>query len=218
MRRVAASLMICVGLAGCSAFAVGCGSDGASGSSEGVTVQRPTLAGILEWVNPPRTPKAMAGRADVVVVGETGTPQDGPILGTSREDPGALLTTVVPISVDSVESGSLPAGSDGTIYLQLTTPETPEGDQLKRGMTNRSGIFYLSAVPKNFAEPEITNADAGRPAGQFLHQISAEQGILLVLDGGDVWSVGGAQTLGTDIDDLYPSSEKAFGELRTGGT
>lgn len=143
---------------------------------------------------PASGPSELAKFSDLVVTGQTGTPTKGRIWGSSIEDPTAAPPTViVPIKVSSVEKGTLPEESDGTIYLEIFTSDGPSRSSLMDGLRSRSGIFYLWKTPDPLrGDTEIVDEDAGRPLGQPMFQATSPEGMLIETgDGGQgVWSVG----------------------------
>lgn len=143
---------------------------------------------------PASGPSELAKFSDLVVTGQTGTPAKGRIWGSNTEDPTATPPTViVPIKVSSVEKGTLPEKSGGTVYLEIFTSDGPSRSSLMDGLRSRSGVFYLWKTPDPLrGDTEIIDEDAGRPLGQPMFQATSPEGMLIETgDGGQgVWSVG----------------------------
>lgn len=204
--RAAISAVACLALASAS-FA--CGGE----SNTEVSGPRPEL-GVNADYDPASSPADLAQESDLVIVGEAGDPHTGRMFGPAPNSPETLTTIVVPIKVNSVEAGTLPPGSDGTVYLEVLASSGQPTESINDGLEGRDGIFYLTKFPDNVpASAELLDADAGRPAGQPLYRATTPQGLLVENnDQSGVWSVGDGSTYPDEGLDDFGVKETEFPE------
>lgn len=146
---------------------------------------------------------------DLVVRGTAGEPAKGRIWADSPDDEfGALTSTVISISVESVEAGNLPAQSHGTVYLELQRGPGDSADWIQ----GRSGIFYVSRLPDQFDPADgihPLDPKSGRPSGQPMFQPAHPEGILVESDNAGVRSVeAGIDYPGADLDAFLPEKKR----------
>jgi len=173
---------------------IGCGA-GDDGVVEGHQATNPQTGSSADY-NPVSGPAALSKLpgTDLVVSGRAEKPQKGRVWADGPDDKfGALTTTVVPISVDAVEQGTLPAGSNDTVYMEIQLAPGTESDF--DSIDGRKGIFYLNRLPDDLGPSNgiyPIDPENGRPKGQPMFQASHPQGILIESVGGGVWSVESA--------------------------
>lgn len=104
-------------------------------------------------------------------------------------------------------AGSLPAGSDHVVYVQVVSVTEPSvlNEYLPDG---QRAIVYLEAAAEPSDDFPIIDNEAGHPEGQPLYQPLSPQGITLQ-DGDDaVQLLEGARFEGASIDDFVPDAER----------
>jgi hypothetical protein len=121
-------------------------------------------SGTLDFNDPPpASPKDLAEMADLVVSATLLSVTDGPTLETSV---ATFQHAVVAAKVTQVHKGTLPAGSDGIVYIGFRqTAVSPKvlDSLLPKGTP---ALLYLGDFGQ---DPNEKNSEAGRPAGQPLY-------------------------------------------------
>ncbi len=188
---------------------------GCGGDTESATNSPAPSTGIAAKYEESEGPAELARKSAVVVRGSTRTPHEGRIRGESRNDWGAAITVVVPVTIESVEAGELAPLVDDTLYLEMNAPQEEAGREdrevFKKALTDRAGIFYLTRAPEKASRYVlIVDPEAGRPAGQPLYQATSPEGILLEnRDGEGVWSVeSGLDFPNSSLVDFLPDQVK----------
>lgn len=187
-------------------FTAACGGGGDQG--RGQPVATPITGSSPESDYDPVSGPAEISRSkltDLVVRGTVDQPAEGRVWADSPDDEfGALTSTVLPISVESVEQGVAPKQSHGTVYLEL---QRGPGDSLD-WVRGKEGVFYLSKLPDEFDPADgihPLNPELGRPSGQPMYQPAHPQGILVQPEADDVVSLeSGTVYPETNLNDFLP--------------
>lgn len=161
------------------------------------------FSGFHADYDPAESPRDLANRSDLVVVGQLGPVSEGQTFG-EPDQPWTYQTVIVTVTVDEVKKGALPENSDGKVYVQLIAPATASASDYNDVAPRDSDIlWFLSA-----AAIDTTDADAGpergQPDGQPLWQSTTPQGFLIQADDG-VLQIQESQTYDdVTLDSFYP--------------
>lgn len=134
---------------------------------------------------PATGPVDLATRSDVVVLGRIVDVREGRAFGESLEDVWLLETSVMEITVDQVIAGSMPANSEGRLYIELLRPGGLTNSRLAEAAPREPPVLlYASEIddpPKGdgFIPEPVLNSGAGRPTGQPLMVATTPQGMLV---------------------------------------
>lgn len=154
---------------------------------------------------PVGTPAELAGMSRLVVSGSITAIHPGPAYPQYEKDPNGLRTVVMAVAVDEVLHGSLPDPGHRSVYVQLLPPGGVAAEVFDRHAP-KSATVVLYLVPSREGGPLVTDAEAGRPAGQPLLEPTTPQGFLVEAPGGVVEPTGHRSFIRVGIERFLPSA------------
>ena len=159
---------------------------------------------------PALTTNELADQSSVVLSGVISAVQDGRPDGFDADQSGVPRSIVVVVALPHVTSGTLPAGSDGNVYVELPSPYStaPKGYS-KAFPVGTPVVLYLDPAANGSGTSRVLNWNAGRPAGQPLFRPVNPQGFLISLPGTHrfAWAL-----------DPHPSVKAALADVLPGGS
>ena len=200
-------------------FGSGCASE-SRGTAAPVTTAQSTEAdereffelfnsGISQDYDPAPSPRALAERSTLVVGGTMEEFREGPTM--SPREPSELRTVVLALQVESVYKGELPEGSMERVYVRFFSPGNA-GPGVYNSALPREAETLLYLIPLSLEGGHanyVGNADAGRPMGQPLWQLTTPQGFLIGFEGDEVVQAADfTRYPATDLYQFLPQNEE----------
>lgn len=132
-------------------------------------------------------------------------------------DPDSQPTIVMRLDVDQVLQGELPAGSEGSVFVEFDGTVVEETDELvsslEKGLPRGTPVLaYLAQLAPSGVYPDvkITNEGAGVPAGQPIFEVFTPQGLYLEdpASGTITQPQESTEFPDANLEDLEPSAEE----------